>query len=79
MLAAPVLVVMFACDLVLGLINRYAPQIPLIGLSASLKACAAVAVWWLMLGVLAQGFDAALLERLTGLLPALSRAGAGRG
>jgi type III secretion protein T len=79
LVAAPVLVVLFAIDLVLGLINRFAPQIPLIALSASLKACAAVAVWLLMLATLAQGFDGAMLERIDSLLPALGKAWAGRG
>jgi type III secretion protein T len=79
LVAAPVLVVLFAVDLVLGLINRFAPQIPLIALSASLKACAAVAVWLLMLVTLAQGFDGAVLERIHSLLPALGKVWAPRG
>jgi type III secretion protein T len=73
LVAAPVLVVLFAVDLVLGLINRFAPQIPLIALSASLKAWAAVAVWLLMLATLLHGFDGAVLERIHSLLPALAK------
>ncbi len=79
LLAAPVLVVLFAVDLVLGLVNRFAPHLPLIALSASLKAWAAVAVWLMLLGALGQGFEGALADRIQSLLPDLGRAWAGQG
>jgi type III secretory pathway component EscT len=73
LLAGPVLVILFAIDLVLGLVNRFAPQIPLLSLSASVKGWAAVVVWCLMLNSLLLGFDEALLDRLRALLPSLSK------
>jgi type III secretion protein SpaR/YscT/HrcT len=73
LMAAPALVVMFAVDLVLGLVNRYAPQLNLISVSASVKGLASTAVWLLMLGTLVQGFGDALKERIGGVLPSLAR------
>jgi type III secretion protein T len=79
LLAAPVLVALFAIDLVLGLINRFAPQIPLIALSASIKSWAAVAMWLLMLGTLGDGFEGALQACLASLLPGVRRIWPGPG
>lgn len=73
MLAAPALVLMFAIDLVLGLVNRYAPQINLIAISASLKALASILVWMLLLATLVQGFSDELTHRIQSLLPSLQR------
>ena len=73
LLAAPVLIVMFAVDLALGLVNRYAPQINLLSISASLKALASIAMWMLMLASLATGFIDTLQVRLREALPGLSR------
>jgi type III secretion protein T len=74
MLAAPALVVMFAVDLVLGLVNRYAPQLNLIAISMSLKQLAATAVWILVRGNLVSAFGDELARRLARLLPELQRA-----
>jgi type III secretion protein T len=79
LLAAPALVLMFAVDLVLGLVNRFAPQINLLAISASLKALAATAVWLLLLATLADGFGDALAQRLRELLPSVARLLASRG
>ncbi|MDO5626333.1 MAG: type III secretion system export apparatus subunit SctT [Pseudomonadota bacterium] len=67
MMAAPALVVLYAIDLSLGLMNRYAPQLNLISISMSLKGLAAVLVWLVMLGTLVQ----TLLDQLAALLPNL--------
>jgi len=74
LLAAPVLVVMFAIDLALGLVNRFAPQLNLISLSMSLKQLAAIAVWLVVLGNLVQAFGDELARRLADVLPGLERA-----
>jgi type III secretion protein SpaR/YscT/HrcT len=71
--AAPALVVMFAIDLALGLVNRYAPQLNVITISQSLKGLASVAVWMLVLGHLAQAFGDEIARRLAALLPQLAR------
>jgi type III secretory pathway component EscT len=68
-MAAPALVVLYAIDLSLGLMNRYAPQLNLISISMSLKGLAAVLVWLVLLATLVQ----TLLERLAALLPTLLR------
>ena len=67
MMAAPALVMLYAIDLSLGLMNRYAPQLNLISISMSLKAVAAALVWLVMLATLVQ----TLLEQLGDLLPQL--------
>jgi type III secretion protein T len=74
LLAAPVLVVMFAIDLALGLVNRFAPQLNLISLSMSLKQLAAIAIWLVVLGNLVQAFGDELARRLADVLPGLERA-----
>ncbi len=73
LVAAPALVIMFAIDLVLGLVNRFAPQLNLVSVSASLKSLASAAIWMLLLAALAQGFDDALARRLAAMLPDLDR------
>ncbi len=67
MLAAPALVVLYAIDLSLGLMNRFAPQLNLYSLSTSLKSVAAVMVWLAMLSTLVK----TLLNHLATLLPTL--------
>ena len=67
LMAAPALVVLYAIDLSLGLMNRYAPQLNLISISMSLKGVAAVGVWLVMLGTLVR----TLLERLADLMPTI--------
>lgn len=67
MLAAPALVVLYAIDLSLGLMNRFAPQLNLYSLSTSLKSVAAVLVWLVMLSTLVR----TLLNNLAGLVPNL--------
>jgi type III secretion protein T len=74
LLAGPVLVVMYAIDLALGLVNRFAPQLNLIPLSMSLKQLAALAVWAIVLGNLVQAFGDELSRRLANALPLLQRA-----
>jgi type III secretion protein SpaR/YscT/HrcT len=73
LLAAPVLVAMFAMDLVLGLVNRYAQQINLSAISASLKGLASTAVWLLTLATLVQGFGNALAQKIAAVLPVMAR------
>ncbi len=67
MMAAPALVLLYAIDLSLGLMNRYAPQLNLISISMSLKGVAAVGVWLVLLGTLVN----TLIERLGELMPTL--------
>lgn len=67
LLAAPALVVLYAIDLTLGLMNRHAPQLNLLSISMSLKGVAATLVWLMLAAMLAQ----TLTDRLTGLLPGL--------
>ena len=73
LIAAPALVVMFAVDLALGLVNRYAPQLNLISVSMSLKGVAATAIWMLILAQLVQAFGEELARRLAAVIPALQR------
>jgi len=54
LVAAPALVVLFAIDGVLGLVNRYAPQLNVFALSMSLKTWAATLVLMLTLGAMVQ-------------------------
>ncbi|MDO5288710.1 MAG: type III secretion system export apparatus subunit SctT [Pseudomonadota bacterium] len=67
MMAAPALVALYAIDLSLGLMNRYAPQLNLISISMSLKGVAAVGVWLLMLGTLVY----TLMDRVAELMPTI--------
>ena len=69
MMAAPALVVLYAIDLSLGLMNRYAPQLNLIAISMSLKGVAAVAVWLVMLGTLVR----TLIDQVGALMPTILR------
>lgn len=73
LIAAPALVVMFAVDLSLGLINRYAPQLNLISISMSLKGLAGTAMWMLLLATLVQGFGDAIGRRIAAVGPGLAR------
>jgi type III secretion protein T len=52
LIAAPMLVVLFIIDGVLGMVNRYAQQLNVFFLSMSLKALAAVAILLLMVAAL---------------------------
>jgi len=49
LIAAPSLVVLFAIDSVLGLVNRYAQQLNVFSLSMSLKTWASTAVLMVMM------------------------------
>ena len=69
MMAAPALVVLYAIDLSLGLMNRYAPQLNLISISMSLKGVAAVGVWLVMLGTLVR----TLIDQVGALMPTILR------
>jgi type III secretion protein T len=62
-ISAPALVVMFAVDLILGLINRYAQQLNVFSLSFSLKAWAATAILLVMLSTLTPLFVDLVLGR----------------
>ena len=73
LLAAPALVVMFAVDLTLGLVNRYAPQLNLMGISMSLKGLAATLILLLILGNVVQAFGTELALRIGAVLPTLQR------
>jgi type III secretion protein T len=77
LIAAPALVVMFAVDLSLGLINRYAPQLNVIAISMSLKGVAGTAIWMLLLATLADGFADMLARRIAAILPTLAKTFAG--
>lgn len=68
MMAAPALVTLYAIDLSLGLMNRYAPQLNLISISMSLKGVAAVGVWLVMLGTLVRTLTGQVSELLPTLL-----------
>jgi type III secretion protein T len=50
MLTAPIIVVLYAVDGVLGLVNRYAPQLNLFSLAGSLKTWIAIAMMFVLLG-----------------------------
>lgn len=69
LIAAPCLVVMYVVDLALGLVNRFAPQLNLIGISMSLKAVGATVVWLLLFGVLVDALVAHIGRAVMGLLP----------
>jgi type III secretion protein T len=71
LLAAPALVIMFAVDLVLGLVNRFAPQLNVQSISSSIKGLASTAIWLLMLSTLVQGFNDEWMSRINHMLPAL--------
>ena len=67
MIAAPVLVVLYAIDLSLGLMNRYAPQLNLITISISLKGLAAALIWLVLITTLMQ----TLLQHIAELIPTM--------
>jgi type III secretion protein SpaR/YscT/HrcT len=71
LIAAPALVIMFAVDLVLGLVNRFAQQLNVQSISASVKGLASTAIWLLMLTTLVDGFTHEWMSRINGMLPAL--------
>lgn len=71
LIAAPALVIMFAVDLVLGLINRFAPQLNVQSVSSSIKGLASTAIWLLMLSTLVEGFTREWMSRIQLMLPAL--------
>ncbi|RQP21277.1 type III secretion system export apparatus subunit SctT [Piscinibacter terrae] len=73
LIAAPALVVMFAVDMSLGLVNRYAPQLNVIAISMSIKGVAGTAIWMLLLATLADGFTQLLAKRIAAILPTLAR------
>jgi type III secretion protein T len=69
LIAAPCIVVLYVVDLALGLVNRFAPQINLIGISMSLKGVGATLVWLLLFGALVDSIGEHLLAAVRGLLP----------
>lgn len=71
MLAAPCILVLYAVDLALGLVNRYAPQLNLISISMSVKGLAATLVWVLLFVPLVSAMQSQIETALSGLLPAL--------
>jgi type III secretion protein T len=71
MLAAPCLIVLYAIDLGLGLVNRFAPQINLISISMSVKAVGASLVWILLFVPLVAAIENHIDNGLAGLLPSL--------
>lgn len=73
MLASPVLVAMFAIDLTLGLVNRYAQQLNVSAVSSSLKGLASTAVLMLMLSTVAHGFSEALGQHIAAVIPQLAK------
>ncbi len=72
LIAAPMLVVLFIIDSVLGLVNRYAQQLNVFFLSMSLKALASVAILLIMVTSLVQLLVDELLKRYD-TVPALLR------
>lgn len=73
LIAAPGIVVMFAIDFTLGLINRFAPQLNVSALSMSLKSISSVVVLLLLFGTIVQTFADRLGPQLRQLLPQLQR------
>jgi type III secretion protein T len=71
MLAAPCILVLYAIDLALGLVNRYAPQLNLISVSMSVKGLAATLVWFLLFVPLVGAIEDHIEAGVAGLLPAL--------
>lgn len=67
--AGPAMVVLFMVDVALGLANRVAPQLSVQSLSMSLKALAAVLVWLLLLGSLAEVMQVRLQGAILAALP----------
>jgi type III secretion protein T len=63
LVSAPALVLLYAVDLVLGLVNRFAQQLNVFSLSMSLKAVAAVWIVWVQLASLVQLLQDDLLSR----------------
>lgn len=71
LIAAPMLVVLFIIDSVLGLVNRYAQQLNVFFLSMSLKALASVAILLIMVSFLVQLLIDELLRRYDSVPAAL--------
>jgi type III secretion protein T len=69
LLAAPCIVVLYVVDLALGLVNRFAPQVNLIGISMSLKGLGAIAVWLLLFGALVDAASSHIMRAIGALLP----------
>jgi type III secretion protein T len=63
LIAAPALVLLYVIEGVLGLINRFAQQLNVFSLSASLKAVAAIWIVWVQLVTLVQLLQDDLLAR----------------
>ena len=63
LIAAPALVLLYMIEAVLGLINRFAQQLNVFSLSASLKAVAAIWIVWVQLVSLVQLLQDDLLSR----------------
>ncbi|MGE0802448.1 MAG: type III secretion system export apparatus subunit SctT [Lautropia sp.] len=73
LVAAPVLVLMYLIEGVLGLINRFAPQLNVFSLAMSIKAVAAAWIVWIQITVLVQLLQDDLLARAA-LVPSIVRA-----
>lgn len=71
LVAAPALVVLFMIDAVLGLVNRYAPQLNVFALSMSLKTWASTLVLMLTLGAMVQAIVADVQGRPAVVLRAI--------
>ena len=63
LVSAPALVLLYAVDVVLGLVNRFAQQLNVFSLSMSLKAVAATWIIWIQLASLVQLLQDDLLAR----------------
>jgi type III secretion protein T len=63
LVSAPALVLLYAVDVVLGLVNRFAQQLNVFSLSMSLKAVAATWIVWIQLASLVQLLEDDLLSR----------------
>ncbi len=74
--AAPALCIIFAVDLSLGLVNRFAPQLNVFALSLSIKAWLSTLAVIIVLGVAVDGVIADMIERkglVTDLMRLLAR------
>ena len=77
LLAGPPIVVLFMVDVALGLANRFAPQLSVLSISMSVKTLAAMLVWLMLLGSLAEVMQGRIHEAVRTAIPLVQKAVSG--
>lgn len=72
LMAGPAMVLLFTIDVVLGLTNRFAPQLNVYQLASAIKSVAAMLVWLLMLSTLVTFAQEAIPNVIRKVIPTLT-------